>query len=483
MYNDLRHFLKVLTGQGEIVQVSRQVSIVQEIGDICRRVSDMEGPALLFTNLAGYPGWSLCANAVGTLRRTALAIESTVEAMVAEYARRIEGGKLLPSVTVPAHAAPCKEVILRDVDLTKLPIPTWHLKDGGPYISFGVQISKDPDSGVPNASIVRQMVLGPKRLGILLLPGKHTMIHFEKQRQRGRDLELAAAIGVEPTVTAAALHSGSLDEDEFAVCGALRGQPLEMVRCETIDVEVPAHAELVIEGRLLHNETAAEGPFGEFTGYYTKRTDTNPAMEVTCITHRRNPIFQGTYEGKPPNEDNIFHILPYSASVYAEASRLCPNLVSFAFDPYGSGFIYAVAAIDKLYPGHAHHAMHAVWATQSGKYIKVLIVVDKDINIFDHRAVTWAIATRFQPGRDLVLDPRGIGSQLDPAAWPKSGIGGSMGIDATQKWEQEGGPPKGSEQELISHAASPFWREIERLGLGSYLGVDLSRWQGRRVGM
>lgn len=478
-FPDLRHFLRVLEERGELVTIDKEVDTELEIGDIVRRINNVEGPALHFRNLKGYPGWTLVANVVGSLERTALAMETSVETMIQEYSERIKDIDAFKPVLVPASEAPCKEVILKgdDIDMWAVPVCKWHPRDGGRYIGFGIQITKDPDSGVPNASIVRQMVQKRDQISILLQPGKHTQIHYFKKSQRGEPLHFAVAIGLDPILTIVGCHNGPLDEDEFAVAGALRREPVKMVKCETVDVEVPASAELIIEGIINPRETAEEGPFGEFSGFYTSQTKTNPFVKVTCITHRRDPIYQGTLEGRPPNEDNMFHTLPYSASILSDASKICPGITHFYMNPYGSGFFYGVASIKKMYPGHGRQAMHSIWATQGGKYLKTLIVVDDAINVFDANEVTWAMSVRTRAERDVVIERGDITSLLDPAVYPRGGIGSKLGIDATEKWPAEGGAPAELAYRLIDHSESPFWAKMDEVGLEKYLGVDLSKWK------
>ena len=216
-----------------------------------------------------------------------------------------------------------------------------------------------------------------------------------------------------------------------------------------------------------------------FWGWLAPGRENTPPMRVTCVTHRRSPIFQGLYEGKPPNEDSCIATLTFSASILARARENCPGLVAYTKNEYGTGYFWGTAAIRKMYPGHARHAMHAILATHGGKYQKVLVIVDDTIDVHDMREVVWAISTRCRPERDITIERDTPMSVLDPSMWPKTGLGGRVLIDATEKWEQEGNAPKALQQSLIDHALSPYWREIAATGLAGYLGVDLSRWLKR----
>lgn len=481
MYNDLREFLAELKKRNELVEITKEVDTKFEIGDVCRRVNDVEGPALLFRNVKAHSDWTVVTNVLGTLNRLALALETPSKQMVTEYCERIKEAGMFGPVIISREKAPCKEVIKMgpEVNLNEIPIPIWHPGDGGPYISVGVQITKDPDSGVRNASIVRQMVQRRDQLGILLLPGKHTAIHFRKKEKTHAPLDIAVAIGVDPVIEIMGCHKGPLEEDEFAVAGALRRKKIELVKCETVDLEVPATAELVIEGQLLPGEPYPEGPFGEFTGTLGPATDNNPPMKVTCITHRRNPIYQGLYVGKTPNEDGYLGALTISASILAKARRNCPGLVAYAKSPYGPGTLWGIAAIKKTHPGHAKEAIGAIWKTQpsqnlSEAFMRFLVIVDDDINVHDLKEVTWAISTRCRPERDIFLERDG-GVGISPLATDSgAGFSGRVMMDATEKWEEEGNVQR---QKLINHWDSPYWKELNEKGLSRYLGVDMSMWE------
>ena len=478
MYKDLQHFLSILKEHGELVEIDKEVDSNLEIGDICRKVNDVEGPSLIFNNIKGYQGWRVAANVLGTLPRVALAMESSVDQMVHEYCKRVKKKDQFPPRIVSKNDALCKEVVLngKDIDLGKIPVPRWHPTDGGPYITIGAQITKDPDSGIPNISMVRQMVEKNDQLGILLLPGKHTSIHYFKQQEKNEPLDFAVAIGVDPIISIVSCHNGPLDESEFCIAGALRAEPLELVKCETVDIEVPASSELVIEGQIIPGETYPEGPFGEFTGWFAPETNNNPPIKVSCITHRKDPIFQGLYEGKPPTEDSTITTLTFSASIFSSAKENCPGLTAYAKNPYGTGFMMGVAAIRKMFPGHAKHAMHAIWGTEAGKYQKVLVLVDDGIDVYDMREVIWAICTRCRPERDIHIETDSVGAVLDPSMWPKTGVSGKVMIDATEKWEEEGNAPQAERQKVISHESSEYWKELCEKDLSEYLGVDMSKW-------
>lgn len=470
---DLRDFISMLRAEGELLEVDKVVDINYEIGDICRALHSQPNPkAILFNKIKDYPGWRMCCNILGSFRRVSMMFNGApMEALVDYYLRRIE--KPIPPIEVARHEAPCKEVVLKEgeASFTKLPIPIWHPGDGGPYITLGIQVCRDPVSGASNLAILRQMIVGPREASLNALPGKRTYIFYKEREERGEPLEVAIVIGVEPAIQLAACHSAtSLDEDEYAVAGALKGEPIEVVKCETIDVMVPARAEVIIEGIVPPNERVSDGKFGEFTGYMSGVRQ-NPKFIIKCITHRSNPIFQATYEGMPPVEDHIFKSIPYSAAIQKVVSSICPGVSGVWLPPAGGTMLWGVVKLRKMYPGHAKHAMNAVWATHIGKYIKFLVVVDDDVNIYDPNALIWAISMRVQPHRDLVLETNSTSIQLDPSA-SHLGVTSKLGIDATEKLPEEGGPPPDLKPTLIDHSASTYWQSICQVGLLKYLSLE-----------
>jgi UbiD family decarboxylase len=471
-FRDLREFVLKLKAEGELLEVEKEVDLNYELGDICKVLHDEPSPkAIIFNRIKHYSGWKVVCNVLGSYRRVSMALGGVpVETLTEHYLKCID--KPAPPIEIPRQEAPCKEVVLKgdEASFAKLPIPIWHPDDGGPYITLGVQVCRNPQTAASNLAILRQMILGSREASLNALPGKRTYIFYKQLEEKNEPLELAIVIGVEPAIQIAACHSAkSLDEDEYGIAGALKGEPIEVVKCETIDVMVPARAEIVIEGVVPPNERVLDGKFGEFTGYMAGVRQ-NPKFEVTCITHRSQPIFQATYEGRPPVEDHIFKAIPYSAAIQKTASNTCPGITGVWLTPAGGTMLWGVVRLKKMYPGHAKHAMNAIWSTHIGKYVKFLVVVDDDVNIYNADSVIWAISMRVQPDRDLVLESRSTCIQLDPSAWPL-GITSKLGIDATEKLPEEGGPPPELKPKLINHSKSHYWQEICNLGLLKYLGI------------
>jgi 2,5-furandicarboxylate decarboxylase 1 len=328
-----------------------------------------------------------------------------------------------PCNLVDNRTAPVKEVICSRVNLGSLPIPTHHEKDGGPYITAGVLVSKDPTTGTRNVSIHRLQVLGPNRLGILILP-RHLSHFYRAAEEKNHALEVAIAIGVDPIVLLSSQAIAPLGFDEFTIASALYGRPLNLVKCETVDLEVPAEAEMVLEGRIPPLAREVEGPFGEYPKYYGPATP-KPVVELTAMTTRRKPIYHTIVPA------TMEHML--LGSVSREGGMLqviraaVPNAVAVHLTPGGTCRYHAVVSIDKKNEGEAKNAMFAAFS--SSQEIKRVIVVDKDVDIFDPIEVEWAMATRFQAGRDCTVITRALGSKLDPSA--EDGVSDKLGIDAT----------------------------------------------------
>ncbi|MGA2961568.1 MAG: UbiD family decarboxylase [Candidatus Korobacteraceae bacterium] len=325
--------------------------------------------------------------------------------------------------TVDRASAPVKEVITTAVDLGRLPIPVHHEKDGGRYITAGLLVSKDPSTGARNVSIHRLQVLGPDRLGILILP-RHLDNFFRAAEQAGKALEVAIAIGVDPVLLLSSQALAPLGFDEFTIASTLYGEPLKLVKCETVDLEVPAEAEIVLEGHIMPGTREIEGPFGEYPKYYGPPT-AKPVVALTAMTTRRNPIYHTIVPA------TLEHLL--IGSIAREGGMLevirgaVPNTLAVHLTPGGTCRYHAVVQIDKKHEGEAKNAMLAAFA--SSQEIKRVVVVDKDVDIFDPVEVEWAIATRFQAGRDCTIITRALGSKLDPSG--DDGISDKMGFDAT----------------------------------------------------
>ncbi|MCC6777599.1 MAG: UbiD family decarboxylase [Hyphomicrobiales bacterium] len=343
----------------------------------------------------------------------------------AEVLARFQEAALAPLPCQEVAAAPVQDVVHRDVDLTRLfPIPVHNEHDGGPYITAGLMITRNPRTGKQNVSIHRCQVNGPNRLGVLLLP-RHAHMFFEMAEQGGSPLDAALAIGVDPLTLLASQAIAPIDVDELEIAGALHRRPLPVVKCLTNELRVPAEAEIVLEGRFLPGVREPEGPFGEFPQYYGERADRH-VLEIDVVTQRKDAIFHTIVGGGL--EHLLLGAIPREATLLAHLQRSFPNVRDVHLAKGGVCRYHLYIQIRKRQDGEAKNIMLGAFA---GHYdVKHVVVVDEDVDIHDPDQVEWAVATRFQADRDLLVVSESQGSKLDPST--RNGVGAKMGLDATK---------------------------------------------------
>ncbi|MGD0475834.1 MAG: menaquinone biosynthesis decarboxylase [Candidatus Velthaea sp.] len=487
----LADFVSVLRAAGELAVVEAAVDPYLEISEITDRVVKAGGPALLFSRVTG-SAFPVLTNAFGSERRMALALGAdSLAGVEARIRKAIDlsvpdtlGGKLgkLLSLTTLASAiprtvaaGPCQEVIEREPDLRTLPVlTTWPL-DGGPFVTLPLVITKDPVSGTQNVGMYRVQVYDRNTTGMHWQRHKQGRAHAEKW---GRRIPVAVAIGADPAITYAATAPLPPIVDEMALAGFLRGAPIEMVRCQTIDLKVPAHAEFVLEGYVDNEELRVEGPFGDHTGVYSL-ADYYPTFHVECITRRRAPIYAATVVGKPPMEDawlgkateRLF--LPLLQMVV-------PEIVDYNLPVEGGFHNLAIVAVRKSYPGQAKKVMNALWGLGHMMMLtRTLLVVDHDIDPADVRGVVWTALNNVDPSRDLVIMPGPV-DDLDHSGSYLMSLGNKLGIDATRKRADEGyareWPPEILMDEATRARVSARWAEY---GLGDLLAGTPDAWSGQ----
>lgn len=451
-YRDLRQFLDVLESKKLLRRVKTAVSQDLEITEINDRIVKRGGPALLFENVRGH-SVPVAINLFGTEQRTALALEiddlrklperltAVLElAMNPPRGGFIEKLKMLPklyevSTYLPKKVgdAPCKEVVLKgdQVDLGKLPILKCWPQDGGRFITFPLVATLDPESGKRNLGCYRMQVYDARTTAMHFHPHKDGARHLRKSAKR---MDVAVAVGADPAVSFAATLPLPPDVDEIIFAGLIRQEGVPMVKAETVDVEVPASAEIVLEGYIDPAERRVEGPFGDHTGFYSLE-DEFPVFHVTCVTHRRNPIYQTIVVGPPVQEDCF---LGYAIErLLLPAMRLqLPEVVNYHMPYEGIFHNLMLVSIKKQFPGHARKVMNAIWGLPQAMFCKCIVVVDDDVDVEDPRDVTWKALNHIDPQRDIqfVEGPIDI---LDHAS-RLPGYGSKMGIDATRKWPGEG---------------------------------------------
>ncbi|WP_456328019.1 menaquinone biosynthesis decarboxylase [Archaeoglobus sp.] len=479
-YEDLREFIERLEEENELARIKHEVSPILEMTEIADRVVKAGGKALLFENPKGYD-IPVLMNAFGTERRMKMALEVERFEEIGERLLDIlrfkpeslfDGLKGLSKVKELASFIPkkvkkgtCKEVVMDKPNLLKFPILKCWPKDGGRFITLPIVITKDPETQELNVGMYRMQVFDEKTTGMHWQIHKHGALHYKKLKEMGKDrLEVAVAIGVDPAILYSATAPLPENFNEFTFAGFIRRERVKLVECETIDLLVPANAEIVLEGYVKVDELKPEGPFGDHTGYYTP-IEPYPVFHVECITHREDPIYHATVVGKPPMEDawlgkateRIF--LPIIKFMH-------PEIVDINLPIEGCFHNLAIVSIKKRYPGHAKKVMFALWSTGMLSLTKVVIVVDDDVNVHDMREVIWAVTTRFDPAKDVVVIPDCPIDSLDHATY-RPNLGGKLGIDATKKWKEEGYErewPDVVEMDVdVKKRIDAIWDELKRL--------------------
>jgi len=497
-YESLRDWLKALEKAGELKRVKAEVSPLLEMAEIADRASKSGkgtakagGPALLFENVTGYKGAQVLMNQFGSERRMQMALE--VDSLD-DIAKRIETLlhpvapvglmdklKMLPMLaeiggffpkTIVAKKAPCKEVILLgdDVDVLKFPVlQTWP-QDGGRFITLPCVVTRDPRSGKRNVGMYRMQIYDAKTTGMhwqrqkvaaehardrmraasldkagevelmaltaggTAAAGPNSIPQTVATKIRGERMEVAVAIGTDPATTFSAIVPAPPEVEEYLIAGFLRQQAVELVKCETVDLEVPAHAEIILEGYVELGELRSEGPFGDHTGFYTMADD-YPVFHITCITHRKDPIYAATVVGKPPMEDAWMG--KAVERIFLPLMRLTlPEIVDVNLPAEGVFHNLMIVSIRKSYAGHARKVMSGIWAMGQAMFTKCIIVVDEDCDVQDVAEVTLRVANNIDPERDIQFTLGPIDSLDHASRLPN--YGSKMGIDATRKWAAEG---------------------------------------------
>ena len=429
-FKDLREFIAYLEDRKELRRIRKPVDTKYEIAAYIRKTSDIKGPALLFENVKG-SRIPVLGGVFATRKRGLLALETSEKEYGEKFHQALE--HLMPPRMI--SSGPCKEVVLKseDADLSRFPIPIFSQNDSGPFITAGLVISKDPESARSNTSIYRLQVHGPRRMGV-----KAQQLHrqLRNAEAKGEGLPVAIAIGTDPVLMLASQWDAPYGVDELELAGALRGEPVEVVRAETVDLMVPATAEIVIEGYIQPQVREIEGPFGEVGGYSTPKFP-KPVIEVTAITHRKDPIFQAALTGMPTTENHILRQIPMEATYYWELKKRHPGVTAVHFPAAGAILFLVIIAMKQTYLYEARNAIASMFATRRNK---IIIVVDDDVDIYDMEKVMWAVSTRSRPEEDVVVFPRLSTSGMDPSAFRLEGTdsfwNSGLGIDATKPYGQ-----------------------------------------------
>ena len=477
-YDDLRAWIATLDRAGELKKISAEVDPILEITEIADRVSKSHGPALLFQNVKGYPGAQVLINQFGSARRMNLALEVNSLDEIANRIRQFmdvkspqgfldkvkmlpmlaEMGKFFPK-TVPT--GPCKEVIRRDnFSLNDFPILKCWPKDAGRFITLPCVVTRDPNTGKRNVGVYRMQVYDDRTAAVHWQRQKVAAEHYrermraaagrgtavdvmarssggsvliEGDRPSGK-MEVAVAIGTDPAITFSAIVPAPPDVEEYLIAGFLRQKPVELVKCETVDLEVPATSEIVLEGHVHLDELRTEGPFGDHTGFYSLE-DLYPVFHLSCITHRKDPIYSTTIVGKPPMEDAWMG--KAVERIFLPLMKLTiPEIVDINLPIEGVFHNLMIVSIKKSYPGQARKVMNAVWSLGQAMFTKCIVVVDQDVDVQDIADVTLKVLNHIDPERDIQFTLGPVDSLDHASRLPN--YGSKMGIDATRKWPSEG---------------------------------------------
>ena len=457
-YSDLRDFIDFLEKRGELVRISQLVDPNLEMTEISDRTLRAKGPALLFENPLGHKVPVLC-NLFGTPERVAMGMgQDNVSALrdvgeLLAFLKEPEPPKGLRDLWEKRHDfkqvlnmpvkvvknAPCQEVVAEggQVDLDELPIQTCWPGDVGPLVTWALAITRGPDKERQNLGIYRMQKLAKNKLIMRWLAHRGGALDYRDWQKKypGKPYPVAVALGADPATTLGAVTPVPDTLSEYAFAGLLRGDKTQVTKCIGSDLQVPATAEIILEGYLQPGEEAAEGPFGDHTGYYNE-IEQFPVFTIERITHRRDPIYHSTYTGRPPDEPAILGVALNEVFVPILQKQF-PEITDFYLPAEGCSYRMAVVSMKKQFPGHAKRVMMGVWSfLRQFMYTKFVIVTDEDIDIRNWEDVIWAITTRMDPSRDTVMIDNTPIDYLDFAS-PVSGLGSKMGLDATNKMPGE----------------------------------------------
>src|SRR4051794_24041860 len=452
MFADLNEFIAALDRARELARINDSVSPDLEIGALTDRVSKSPGggPGLLFERPTGFD-IPVAVNLFGSMTRICMALGvRSLDDLAREIedlttpkipAGMLDALKMLPMVNrlrdlMPRTVkdAPCQEVVRRNGTLDELPILKCWPEDGGRYITLPLVFTKDPESGARNIGTYRMQVFDGRSTGMHWQRHKGGAQHYRVAERLKKRMPVAVALGADPALTYSATAPMPEGLDELMLAGFLRRERVELVKCRSVDLEVPANAQIILEGYVDPFERRREGPFGDHTGFYS-HPDDYPVFHLTCLTRRKRPVYLTTVVGIPPMED--YYLGMASERIFLPLIRkTLPEIVDMHFPAAGIFHNIVLVSIDKRYPGHARKIMNAFWGLGQLMFSKTIVVVDKDVDVHDVSQVAWIVGTHYDPLRDIQMT-KGPVDDLDDAA-DLPAYGGKMGIDATRKWASEG---------------------------------------------
>jgi 4-hydroxy-3-polyprenylbenzoate decarboxylase len=480
MFNDLNDFIAALIRERELARIAEPVSPDLEIAAVTDRVSKSPrgGPALLFERPTGFD-IPVAVNLFGSMKRMCMALGvSTLDDLAREIDElatpkmpngMLDAVRMLPKLNrlrdlMPRTVkdAPCQEVVRTNGSLDEFPILKCWPEDGGRYITFPLVFTKDPETSARNIGAYRMQVFDGQTTGMHWQRHKGGAQHHRVAERLGQRLPVAVALGPDPALAYSATAPMPEGLDELMLAGFLRRERVDLVKCVTVDLEVPANAQIILEGYVEPGERRREGPFGDHTGFYS-HPDDYPVFHITCITHRRQPIYLTTVVGIPPMED--FYLGKASERIFLPLIRkTLPEIVDMSFPAAGIFHNIVLISIDKRYPGHARKIMNAVWGLGQLMFSKTVIVVDKDVDVQNEAEVAWIVGTHYDPERDIQFTRGPVDDLEDASDLPA--LGSKMGIDATRKWPSEGftrtWPKRLVTSDGAQRKASRVWEQIGR---------------------
>jgi 4-hydroxy-3-polyprenylbenzoate decarboxylase len=483
-YRDLRDFIAQLEKLGELKRVSAEVDPKLEMTEVCDRVLRAGGPALLFEKPKGH-SMPVLGNLFGTPHRVALGMGAESLDALREVGRLLATlkepeppkglrdawdklpllRKVLDMAPKEVSSAPCQEIVWegKDVDLARLPIQTCWPGDVAPLITWGLTVTRGPLKARQNLGIYRQQVIASNKVIMRWLPQRGGALDFRDHtlKHPGQPFPVAVALGADPATILGAVTPVPDALSEYQFAGLLRGAKTEVVKCLGSELQVPAFAEIVLEGVIHPGETAMEGPFGDHTGYYNEQAEF-PLFTIERMTMRREPIYHSTYTGKPPDEPAMLGVALNEVFVPLLQKQF-PEIVDFYLPPEGCSYRMAVVSMKKQYPGHARRVMFGIWSfLRQFMYTKFIIVTDDDIDVRDWKEVVWALTTRVDAARDTLIAQNTPIDYLDFAS-PVAGLGSKMGIDATNKWPGETAREWGraiAQDSAVKRRVDELWKEL-----------------------
>ena len=485
MARDLRGFIQLLEERGQLRRITAPVDRDLEVAEIANRMLQAGGPALLFENVKD-SAFPIAVNLMGTVERICWAMNMENPLELEDLGKKlsmlqqpkppktinqaVDFGKVLFDVlkAKPSrdYFPPCQQIVIEgdDVDLTKIPMIRPYSGDAGQIITLGLVITKDCETGTPNVGVYRLQLQSKNTMTVHWLSVRGGARHLRKAAEAGKKLEIAIALGVDPLIIMAAATPIPVDLSEWLFAGLYGGSGVKLAKCKTVDLEVPADSEFVLEGTMTPGEMLPDGPFGDHMGYYGGVED-SPLVRFHAITHRKDPIYLTTFSGRPPKEEAMMAIA--LNRIYTPILRQQVSEITDFFLPMEAlSYKAAIISIDKAYPGQAKRAALAFWsALPKFTYTKFVIVVDKSINIRDPRQVVWAISSKVDPVRDVFILPETPFDTLDFAS-EKIGLGGRMGIDATTKIPPETAHEWGAVLESDPDTAEMVTKRWQEYGLG-----------------